>query len=372
MLRKEDRIMIEKQGSFFTRTAELAFLYLPCMGKEALALYTVAMVYEESDHEGLCVLLGCSIGRLEENRRQLERYGLLKTYYRESNRTYLWKLQEPLAGDVFLRHEIFGRWYLSRFGKQRFDEMCTRFERKPPAKDYLAISAPFQETMAEWSDASEQHYQAHKPDIQMPQGFDYQSFLQISELLFPKIARTRDNLALIGQLALNYGIHANEMKKWVAKAYDMKNATLDEAKLRYYVTHIEPREMTAVSSYQQHPITYLKQLFPDVPVNEEEKRLIERLLSQYHFTYELFNFLLEYGLSNCGYKLIDRYVYKVASSWKRNQIDTVDAAKAAVRKETKSKQDKPLPSWYYEETTDGEEVVSDEEIKELLASLGGE
>ena len=77
-------------------------------------------------------------------------------------------------------------------------------------------------------------------------------------------------------------------------------------------------------------------------------------------------------MANCDNKLIDRYVYKVASSWKRNQIDTVDAAKAAVRKETKSKQDKPLPSWYYEETTDGEEVVSDEEIKELLASLGGE
>ena len=46
MLRKEDRIMIEKQGSFFTRTAELAFLSVS---------YTHLFVVIYLDH-GNCIL----------------------------------------------------------------------------------------------------------------------------------------------------------------------------------------------------------------------------------------------------------------------------------------------------------------------------
>lgn len=46
-----------------------------------------------------------------------------------------------------------------------------------------------------------------------------------------------------------------------------------------------------------------------------------------------------------------------------------DASNQSISK--RRKQDKPLPDWYYDQGEETSEVVSDEEIKELLSELGG-
>lgn len=380
MLRKEDRLMIQKVDTLSDEKLRvLALLYLPCMGKEAMALYQLAYAMQMENHKMLCLLMGSSIERLEVNRKQLERYGLLKTYYDEANRQYIWQLFSPLNGMAFLRHEVFGRWYLSRFGKNQYEKMCTCFELPKVADNYLAISEPFQEAMDTWTLSKEENYQNLRPKTQLPKGFDYRSFQQISELVFPKYARTDENLAQIGKLALDYGMNALDMKKWVGKSWNIQEGYLDMEKLRYYVTHdASINQVKTNNNYEKHPLVFLNHLFPDVPIGNADKRLIELLLERYQFSYSVINFLLEYSLQKCDNKLVATYVTKVATSWKRNKVDTLELAKEAVRNETTSfrknkKQDKPLPDWFYDDQEKQSQVeISDEEVKALLASIGGE
>ena len=166
----------------------------------------------------------------------------------------------------------------------------------------------------------------YKRQEELPAAFDYASFLQISTLVFPKKARTKENLAFIGNLAVRNGMSANEMKKWVGKSYDLRSGILDREKLRYYVLGATPdRTIEKQSIYHQPPIHYLKEIYPNVPISEQDRKMIFMLLNEYEFSWPVCNVLLAYALEQCDHKLIMSYVKQVANTWKRKQIDTYEA-----------------------------------------------
>ena len=133
MLQKEDRLKIEcKHTLSHAHFQALRMLYYPLIGNEALSLYETLYALSKQpqrikNHLLICKLCMLKAEFLEQKRMVLERYLLLKTYYDGAKNTYLYELMPPKIGSEFLAHEVFGRLYMEKLGKQVFEFMKKRF-----------------------------------------------------------------------------------------------------------------------------------------------------------------------------------------------------------------------------------------------------
>lgn len=107
-------------------------------------LYSLAKQSQQiKNHLLICKLCGFSFEVLEEKRVILETHLLIKTYFDGAKNLYLYELQYPKYGCDFLAHEVFGRLYMDKMGKQVYEFMKKSFavqsEIKNPIKKSLRI-----------------------------------------------------------------------------------------------------------------------------------------------------------------------------------------------------------------------------------------
>ena len=126
-MKVEDKCRIEVTGKLDEEDQHtLHLLYVPLIGKEAGELYHLFYSLGASrrpitNHLLLIQMMDVSIERLEQIRMKLEQFLLLKTYLDPRTNEYLYRLFPPKSGSSFLRHEVFGRLYLRKFGKDAYD-----------------------------------------------------------------------------------------------------------------------------------------------------------------------------------------------------------------------------------------------------------
>ncbi|MEG2506861.1 MAG: DnaD domain protein [Longicatena sp.] len=394
MARKEDKCRIEVQGELtMERFASLQMLYFPLIGSDACILYQTLLSIgtrnqKIKNHILIQKLSNLSMEVMEKSRHILEQYLLVKTFYDALNDAYIYQIFMPKDGQAFLRHEVFGRLYMKEMGKQVYEfnklSFASNVEDK---KTYQDITIPFVNNLKEdWEDSQEEMFKKMKPksDIlhtnELPLSFNFDRFLSdLSESVFPNIARNEKNLRMIGELATIHGIDELEMRKLVSKSMDVKDNTLKIEVLKKKV-----RESKSVYVEKEHahpygvpPVRFLQNKQHGIEVSRGDKQVIETLISDFKMKPEVVNVLIEYVLQTRNQQFSKAYVEKIAGTWVRLEIDTYEKALAHIQEEQKGNvyyaptKAKELPAWYANQdsvqvdTNDFDEAKLAEKLKKL-------
>ncbi len=387
MLQKEDRLKIECTHTLsHAHFQALRMLYYPLIGNEALSLYETLYALSKQpqrikNHLLICKLCMLKAEFLEQKRMVLERYLLLKTYYDGAKNTYLYELMPPKIGSEFLAHEVFGRLYMEKLGKQVFEFMKKSFVPMIEAKtDYQNISAHMSDMLQNWNEEQEAQFILNKPRTpQKSFHFRFERFLNnLSPMILPLSERTKDNLDFIAEKGDLYGIDEIAMQKLVGKSINLKTNRLDRKKLVGWMQKSQDKKaVQATDPYDMPSALFLQQKQNGIALSKSDQELIELLNEKYQLNPQVINVLLNYVLERNNQSLARKYVEKIAAAWVRLGIDTKEKALAESQKENTqtytNKKTKQLPKWFYEQDTseqkNQEEAVNDEELMEQLRKL---
>jgi len=386
VLHREDRLKIELKSILtWEHHHVLQLLYAPLIGRDALLLYDLladlsAMPQKVKNHLLLQKISGLSMEALETSRTILEQFLLVRTYYDGIRNAYLYELYLPKEGSQFLTHDVFGRLYLQKMGKQVYEYMKRCFAVDPSDMDaYQDISAHINALFTNWDDTKEQMFSELRPTLvkSQPQ-FNFDLFLNgLSLMILPLNERTKENLDFIAEKADIYGIDEKEMQKLVGRSINIRENKLDHARLvQNLQNHRKAFIRKTEDPYALAPIRFLQEKQHGIAVSKADQHLIDAVLNEtYHLQPQVINVLIEYVLERCHQSLSRSYVEKVAATWVRLGIDTKEKALEVVRKEnenTKPKQkQKSLPQWYLQQDDNSEEkeTIDDEALMEELRKL---
>lgn len=385
-LKANDMYRIECQDSISANELfSLSVLYAPFLSSLATQLYCYLIAEANQSvvalpHERICTILNANIVDVENARGQLEEVLLLKTYYRQQNEVdyYIYQVVMPLLPKDFLKHDVFGRMYAQAVGLQQYEitkQMCIHPDEQK--ENFVDVSKPFQNRfLASWNQQKEQEFHRVRPSFEQTNeisdlqiNFDYDAFLQdLSFLAVPASARSKQSLKVIGELATIYGIEPKRMGVLVSRCINLKDKTLDEQKLRSRCrseksAYVNPN--TPKTKYDVAPVQFLKNIQNGVAVTAADTKLLEDLVRNMKLSPSVVNVLVEYVLNTYDMKLSRSVTEKIAASWVRLHIDSVEDALTLIQSQSvkkKTVKEKPLPQWYSEQ----QEVSSNDEDKEAL------
>ena len=345
----------------------LSLLYQPLIGADAIALYSTLLSEVKANnqslsHYRLCKLMTYDIDHIERARSKLEQYNLLKTFYNSQKEEYVYQLQKPLTACEFLRHYVYGVQYKKLMGlndyeitkemilEQNFDlhnfkEITSRFDQQSLQKitskdveEFIAVKA-----------------KDVKSDLNMgyPKGFDYQGFIKnLSELAFPRKLRSSENMRLIAQLSIIYGIGIDRMRVLACRSVDIKQQTFDSVGLINRARKEQPSfDIAQVDSYDLPPIVFLQRKQPNMPVSLSSKKILEYLVNDTPLTTSVINYLVEYVLDNANNSLNQKYVEKIAETFVRSKVITLEDAKTLIKKMGKQTKEKEMRNKRIEEAS---------------------
>lgn len=335
----KDQFIVNTTGSFITNHQQiLAALYMPLIGIEAVGIYN--LLYAErkgslnADIERLCILSGLDIESLKKHLILLEQFSLVERYYKDG--IYVFVVISPVNANDFFENDVYARLYLNKVGKKQFEITKAKYlydEINFDSFKNLTNKKLDLSVLKNWSEAEEMLYQSLKQPIYKEDAieikFDYDRFIRSlgdSVLLFPYSLRTKENMQTIGQLATLFSITPEKMKTLVAKSIDIEANTFDGEKLKKLCLNEKSVDVVEGSNeYDLSPVSflYLKQ---GVPVSNADKRLLEYLQIQLQMKPEVINVLIEHCLENTNQKLSRDYVEKVATTWIRQKVETLEDA----------------------------------------------
>ena len=333
----------------------LSLLYAPLIRHEALNLYETMLALSKSahpvkDHEPF-VLLGYSVERMEQ-------------------------LCPPMEGALFLRHEVLGRLYLNQLGTKAYERARMYFAADAPKNERLIeVSAVMDASTAFSQEGDEAFVQLRPPEPQQPLPFRFDVFLQGLERRFPVQLQTPQNMRLIAELALAHGLSEVQMRRLVNQCINPRTGAFNIELLRKKArgAHaVKPEK--GRSPYDMPPVLFFQQKQHGVEVSRADRQLIESLMTRYHLPREVVNVLIESVLEKTNQSFARAYVEKVAGSWVRLGIDTLEKAQAQAADERKRKpmtESGELPKWY-EQQGEPETRVDDEAIARMQKALRGE
>ena len=368
---------IQMMNNFTVQSqSSLCLLYYPLIGKNAYALYEILNSFQNTsiDQEILMSISKLNEGQFETARMILEEFGLCKTYFDANQRIWLYALYAPLDANVFLIHETFGRLYMNEMGSKQYDFMKLHFSsNKDIPSSFIDISKPLDvDRLQKWNNDKENVYTQLKPSKESI-NFDWDTFFKGMDRIFPLRLRTDEHLQLIARLANIHGINAKDMKKYVQRSINTKTMIFDVEKLKKQVMYIRPAIQTTTDPYKMAPVQFMASKQNGAPVSIADKKIIENLCTQYPFSNEVVNVLIEYVLNSTKQQFNKAYVEKVAANWARLKIDTKEKALAQCKKNGTSKSTgSDLPEWYSDTESKPVDEKTLQEILELQKQLKGD
>jgi len=329
-----------------TELYSLSVLYAPILSSNAIKFYLFLVseamyANQRFTHQRICSILDMSIMEIENARFSLEEMLLMKTFYQHLSSVdhYVYQMKLPLLPNQFLDHNVFGRLYVHAVGKQQYEitkQLCAKVHE--PIQNYTEVTKPFQNKfMMSWDDQNEEMFKALRPTMNnekgtfdLPINFDYDEFLRdMSDLVLPISARSKQSLKIIGELATIYGISVDRMRMLAPYCLDPITKEISEEKLRarcrkekgHKESFNEPR-----TKYDMAPVLFFRDFQNGIDVSAADSKLLEDLVRNMKLEPEVVNVLVEFILTNHEMRFDRRLVEKYATTWVRLKINTVEAA----------------------------------------------
>ncbi|MDO5108542.1 MAG: DnaD domain protein [Erysipelotrichaceae bacterium] len=333
-------------GLSFEGIVSLSELYQPLITPQALVLY-LTMAAEASSlktqqsHARLFSLTGLDPIAFDQAVARLEEYMLVRVYQRRGDRndSYIYTLNTPMSARSFISSSIYMKRYMNVMGQKQTETTVSRLQADSIAtQGYQDITRAVVHR-ADAAAEEESGYTTFKPRYRFTSvddttiNFDYERFIaSTSALVYPVELRTQENLATIGKLATIYGLSADQMRILVSKCVNLKTMEFNSDKLRILASRTEGTQKASSDVYSLSPVSFLQAKQNGAEVTMTDKRMIEHLSMDMHFSNEVINVMLEYILSVSANRLNPRFVDMVAGEWARDGIETKEQALLQAKK----------------------------------------
>lgn len=355
------------------RLKSLVFFYGPLIGHDALALYQYLVLKGTTigfnELNGLLASLNISIDMFEEQCGKLNEYNLLKTLKQEDKFIFVFKA--PLTRKEFNKDSILVRDFISKTSGPHYQELIADIYDEDNHEGFEDVSRKLSlEAINNWSKDKESYLKKDDGDkYNFNTLFNVNVFLKdMSTVLLPMRFRTVENLREIATLADLYNISYDKMRTFIPKITSCDSNEFDITQLKYLCMNARS-EYTKVEdgNYNVPCLLFLMNLQNGKEVTEYDKKIIANLSNSYHLNTSVINVLLEHTLKACDNRLIEKYMYAIASDLHRNNVTDANSALARLeRPYNKSTNKDSLPTY----STDSNKNMSQAEKDELLRLMG--
>lgn len=359
-IRRSDTFIVSGEGICSSIDYQvLTLLYQPIIGNSAFNLYLTLMnlmdrqtlVSEEYIHADLESLINKNLKVIEKDRFKLEAIGLLVTFFVSDSFTYELKL--PLSARSFVNDGILGQYLISAITKTRFKKILKVFKIKQPSKKQkYNISKAFNEVYPAidcFDDTIEPNLLAGERQRFTPlkkYDFDWRLLKESIPKEVVKFSDITEAIKLkVESLSYIYGLDEFVMKDVVIRSTNENGQVQIEflsknARSEYRMkkptggNHIK-LDKTPVRNAPKDPKEYFETLSPiqlledigDGLVSETDLHNIEKLIDEVNINPSIVNVLVAYlARTKEGSLPGFAYLEKVAQTWKRNNINTVEVA----------------------------------------------
>lgn len=321
-------------------------LYQPLIGGDAVLVY-MTLVANANDthtynHARLFSLMNSLSNDIFERAcTKLEEYMLLRTYIKQQDtkNTFYYQLLTPLSASDFLSNSIYVKRLMNVAGKKTYDESLSKYSLECTSLDgFKDITVPVKNIKQDDYDNATV-FTTVKPRLsfstdEVTNNFDYDRFLTIaSTTVFPAELRTQENMNLIGQLATVHGLSPDKMLILVNKSISIANMTFDSDKLRLLCEKSQPDITKTKDPYELPPVSFLQAKQNGASVSLNDKKLLEHLSVDMHFSNEVINVMMEYILKISDNRLNHKFVEMVAGEWARDGVNTKELAILETKKQ---------------------------------------
>ena len=277
----------------------------------------------------------------------------------------------PLTMKEFNKDSILVRDFIMKTSGPHYQELIASVYDEGNHEGFEDVSRKLSlEAINNWSKENESYLRKDNDNkYEFNTLFDVNVFLKdMSTVLLPMRFRTMDNLSQIAKLADLYNISYDKMRTFIPKVADSDSNEFDLNQLKYLCMNARS-EYTEVENgnYNVPCILFLMNLQNGKEVTEYDKKIIGNLANSYHLNTSVINVLLEHTLKACDNRLIEKYMYAIASDLHRNNVTDAKTALARLGKPyNKSTSKDSLPTYSTENNRD----MSKEEADELLKLMG--
>ncbi|MBR4470065.1 MAG: DnaD domain protein [Erysipelotrichaceae bacterium] len=355
------------------RLKSLVFFYGPLVGNDALVMYEYlvlkgsSVAFEEINE--LLMALNLSVDDFEFYCIKLNEYRLMKTL-KQSNR-YIFVFNNPLEIPQFIKDDILVRDFILKTSGEHYRELTSQVYMESDHTGFEDVSRTLSmENLSEWKAENESYLKKkeEKP-FEFDTMFDVNVFLKdISTNLLPMRFRTKENLRQMAILADLYNISYDKMRTYLPRVARTDSDHFDLDALRYMCMNARSEYYESEKgSYDAPCLRFLMSLQDGKEVTDYDKKIIYNLSNRYHLAPAVINVLLEYGLKNCDNRLIENYLYPIASDLHRNDIrNAKDALNRLSKPYDRSKKEEKIPTY----DSSANKTISAAEEEELLKLMG--
>ena len=355
------------------RLKSLIFFYAPLIGNDALALYEYLVLSgPTSGFKSLNELLdelNISIDYFEEQCRKLNEYRLLKTLNKANQ--YIFIFNNPLTRREFINDGIMTRYFIMKTSGKHYQKIISDVYQEGNYDDYEDTSQALSlDAIKNWNKDNETYLKGTKAtDFNFGTLFDVNVFLQdMSTNLLPMRFRTNENMKALATLADLYNISYDKMRTFIPRVALIDSNEFDLKQLKYLCMNARGEyRLNESGSYNIPCLNFLMNLQGGKEVTESDKKIIFNLSNKYHLNPSVINVLLEHSLKMCNNRLIEKYIYAVASDLNRNNIkDAKGALEMLQMPYNKGGKKDELPTY----STDNNASLSKLEQDELKKLMG--
>lgn len=354
----------------------VTLFYQPIIGAEAVTMYLTMWTEAEYEtelqvHYYLMNVLGQPLRKIFEARTTLEAIGLLRTFACpvETGQHFLYELVRPLDAEKFFNDPLLSMFLFSKIGEAAYRKLRARFIPQQRDNSYREVTRSFVDVFVPVQ-LNMPNDLATPPQMAAASGypFYYDSFdfhllrAGLSEQMVPTSALTMSVKQTIAKLAFLYQLTPLDMQKVVIAALDERNELQperlrQEARAHYKMTksneapklekriQLQPKEpvkddkeLTKEEQRRQYwaqtsPVDVLKSLSGGKEPLPTAVALVDDLVLQYDFEFEVVNALIEYVMLTTDMKLPRKYVETIADHWQRKGVKTAEEAMHLARTE---------------------------------------
>ncbi len=361
----------------------LMLVYTPSMGSFAVSVYLMMIAFSQHKKSvfymrELLDFLNCTLDQFEKALNKNEQFQLCSTYTKkqEDKNMYAFVCKAPLSIHDFIHHDVFGRYLMKVLDKSYLVQL-KEANTVQSLTHFNDITASFDGSLLEyWEYDKESMYQNNKKEnkehFPSTLAFDMKLFLKSTpELLFPNIARTKENIEAIEYFGSLYGIDVITMKSFVGKCTKINDKTLNKQKLEHLIlTHINNHKTSTKSEYTQDSYMFFSSKQKGKALGVRDKKTIAFLYEHYMFSQEVQNRLIDYVLTRFNGSFTKNLVQQIADSWLRANIQSEADVKKHLSKQSASSNVELQTPAYMKETTTKKTTAHDKDKRqELLDKL---
>jgi len=356
------------------RLKSLVFFYEPIIGEKALFVYEYCTLKNHSigfnELNELLSSINVSVDEFESILTKLNEVKLLKTLNKEDK--YILEFLNPEKIKNFIKDDLLVRSLIDATSVAYYQKLISDIMLEDQHSEYKDISSTREiPVIAGENDINETYIIKKDETFNFNTFFDVNVFLRdISKNLLPMSFRTKENLYELANLADLYNVSYDQMRQFIPRVFNIETNTFDVKLLAYLCMKAKcDYKKLEGDSYNVPCKLYLMSLQDGKEVSEYDNRIIYKLANEYHLAVPVINVVIEHSLKNCDNRLIEKYVYAIASDLHRNNINSSSQALIRLDKYNGSKLNKTNSKPISYDTSRNNDL-SKEELDALLALRG--